>query len=333
MKTTSIMIQSLCIPCQNCCRYCLLSWNGKTVGTTWDRSVRIAERILAELRAEYPDVKSQFSFGYSMEHPDLRQAIRTLRRLGSPQSHFLQCDGMRMRSDSECDALMEMLHEEQIQELNFTVYGFRENHDFFAGRKGDYDLLMRMMRAAKDSGIQFSAGIPLTSENISQVDELVAILQNAGSEKVILFIPHAEGRGKDISGIRLRRKDLLGLSEESRKLLNGEIYRSEADWLGKSEYPDENKRMILISLRQDNIDDYESRSAESIVGELEALDERYYSTFPEFAELAETYGNPESDLMYRFRDLFHHYCMLYSEDHNAQVYDVTDERQSGSRRY
>ena len=91
--------------------------------------------------------------------------------------------------------------------------------------------------------------------------------------------------------------------------------------------------MILITLRPDNIEEYENGSAVDIVREIETLDEKYYSSFPGFAELAEVYGNQDGDRMYRFRDLFHHYRLLYAKEYDAQVYDVTDERQSGSRRY
>ena len=49
MQTTSVLIQSLCVPCGNYCRYCLLSWNGRVEGAGWERSVRLAERWLREL--------------------------------------------------------------------------------------------------------------------------------------------------------------------------------------------------------------------------------------------------------------------------------------------
>lgn len=333
METSSVMIQSLCVPCYNHCRYCLLSWDGKVEGSPWSRSVGLAERLLNELRTELPGIKSQFSFGYSMEHPDLREAIRTLRRLGSPQARFLQCDGMKMRSETECNDLMRMLHDEQIKELNFTVYGTRDYHDGFAGRKGDYDLLVRMMKSAKWFAIPFSIGIPVTQENIAQVDSLVAELSSLGSQKVFLFIPHEEGRGKSLGDVRLRKHDLSVLSEQSRRLLNDEIYRPEADWLKEPGLPHESKRMILITVRPDNIEEYENGSAMDMVREIETLDEKYYSAFPEFAELAEVYGNPDGDRMYRFRDLFHHYRLLYAKEYDVQIYDVTDERQSGSRRY
>lgn len=332
MQTTSVLIQSLCVPCYNFCRYCLLSWNGKTEGADWDRSVRLAERFLDELKEQQPEIERGFSFGYSMEHPDLKGALRTLRRLGGPTADFLQCDGMKMRNDTECDALMRMLREEGIKQLNFTLYGLPDDHDRFAGRKGDYELILRMMRAAKASGLPFTAGIPLTAENVSQVDRLVGILQEIGSEKVVLTIPHEEGRGKLLRDVRLDMQGFLELSAETQKLLNRTIFRTEGDWLRDPEPIRDTQRMILISLRPDNVDEYEKRGVTSVIREVEALDEAYYASFPSFPELAKLYGDPDGQKLYRVRDLFYHYRTQYARDHEIRVYDVTDERQSGSRR-
>ena len=332
MQTTSVMIQSLCVPCFNHCRYCLLSWNGRITGTAWDRSVRLAERFLNEIRDQLPELNGYFSFGYSMEHPDLRGAIRTLRRLGSPTADFLQCDGMKMRDDPACRRLMEMLREEGIRRLNFTVYGLPAYHDAFAGRKGDHALLMRMMRAAGEIGIPFSAGIPLTAENVGQVEEAVGMLRDAGSERVRLFIPHEEGRGRNLRHIRLREQELALLSPDTRSLLNADLYRTEEAWL-QDPPPLENKRSILISLRPENIAYYENSSAASVIREIEDLDERYYAAFPDHPVLWETYGDPAGKGLYRFGDLLSAYRNRYAADHDLRLYDVTDERLSGSRRY
>ena len=333
VQTTSVLIQSLCVPCCNRCRYCLLSWNGTVEGVAWERSTALAERFLRELRESLPDVRSSFSFGYSMEHPELREAIRTLRRLGSPTAEELQCDGMKMRGAGECAALMEMLRSEGIRQLHFTVYGLREYHDRFAGREGDYDLLLRMMGAAGQSGIPYSAQIPLTAENIPQAEALIGRLRDAGTEQLRLFVPHEEGRGKHLSAIRLRSSDLARLSEASRRLLNRTVYRTEGEWFQCREQTHERNRMILITLTHGQIDDYERRGALSVVRELETLDERYYAAYPGFAALAERYGDAAGESMYSFRDLYHHYRALYAREHDVRVYDVTDERRSGSRRY
>lgn len=333
MQTTSVLIQSLCVPCCNRCRHCLLSANGTVEGADWDRSVRTAERYLNELRAQRPELETSFSFGYSMEHPKLREAIRTLRRLGSPTATFLQCDGMRMRSEAECRELVQMLRDEGIQALNFTVYGLPEYHDRFAGRPGDYALIERMMGAALEAGLPFTVGIPLTSENVYHADALAERMTAAGSSKISLFIPHEEGRGRLLEDVRLRLRELSSLSPAVRGLLNESIYRTEADWLKQPELAETRSRHILISLRKDNIDDYERRGAVSVLEEIEALDERYYQAFPDFPELAALYGDPKGDRLYRVRDLFYHYRRLYAAEHPVDVPDVMDETRSGSRRF
>ncbi len=333
IRTKSVMIQNLCVPCFNHCRYCLLSWDGKTVGTEWERSVRLAERYIQELKEKRPELTVSFSFGYSMEHPELRKAIQTLRRLGSPMAEFLQCDGLAMRDEEQCRALMRLFREERIRNLNFTVYGLKDYHDRFAGRRGDFDFLFRMMRAAREVGIPFRTGIPITRENIKDADELTGILKRAGSAAITLFIPHEEGRGKSLNPIRLRQEDLSFLSSASLRMFNRNLYRTEADWLRSPPGDMDTGRMILLSLRADTIDLYEKRDALSVLEETEALDEAYYAAFPGFEELAKEYGDYAGDSLYRIRDLHHHYRSLFAAEHCLSVYDVTDERLSGSRRY
>ena len=72
---------------------------------------------------------------------------------------------------------------------------------------------------------------------------------------------------------------------------------------------------------------------DEIVSEAEALDDAYYAAYPSFYELAGRYGDKEGGKLYRQRDLFYYYRRLYAEEHRINVYDVTDERQTGTRRF
>ena len=63
------------------------------------------------------------------------------------------------------------------------------------------------------------------------------------------------------------------------------IYKTESEWLHFPAPFQESNRLIIISLRADNIDNYEKRNALSVVEEVEALDEEYYAAFPPFEEL------------------------------------------------
>lgn len=334
MRTESVLLHTLCVPCACRCRYCLLSWDGKLVGLPWERSADFARRFKRWMEENRPELEFSFAFGYSMEHPRLREALGLLRELGSPQEEFLQCDGMRMRTRAECEDLVRLLAEEGVKRLNFTVYGLEDYHDAFSGRRGDFALLLRMMQAAGAAGLERSAGIPLTAESTPQAEALIALLRReTAPEKLFLFVPHEEGRGRVLEPIRFSEKDFEKLSPGARSLLNRELYRPEREWLAERALLPETRRSLLLSLRPDNIERYESMSPGEILAETEALDEAYYAAFPSLPELAERYGDAESGRFYRQRDLFAHYRRLFAAEHPVSVYDVTDERQSGSRRY
>lgn len=333
MKTESLMVQNLCVPCGCRCRYCLLSWDGKMVGIPWEQGIEFGKKFITQAKVARPEISYSYAFGYSMEHPRLREAIRFLKEIGSPQAEFLQCDGMKLRDEVECEELVKNLIEEGIRQLNFTFYGLQEYHNRFAGRAGDFEGMLRMVNAAETAGLEVTAGIPVTSENVEQVDELTKILRDSGCRRLSAFIPHEEGRGKALAPIRLREKDLDKLSEESQGLLNRKIYRTEREWLREGTFMEETKRHLLISLTPENTTRYEKMDAGDLIAELEKLDEAYYSAFPSLPKLAEMYGDGESDRLYRQRDLFYHYRQCYAKEHDMQMYDVTDERQSGSRRY
>ena len=332
MKTESVLLQNLCVPCRCHCRYCLLSWAGQPVGIPWKRSTAFALGLKEWLGENQPELRFDFAFGYSMEHPDLKNALRFLREIGSPQAEFFQCDGMRMRTAEECEALASLLAEAGVKHLNFTFYGLEPYHDRFAGRKGDFALLLRMIRAASEAGLSVSAGIPLTLENVDQAETLLRLLRESGCGRLVLFIPHEEGRGLSLAPIRLTEPALSALPGESLALLNRRVYRTERDWVTGQAFQPETRRSLLLSLRADNIDRYEAMDYGTLLAEAEALDDAYYAAFPSFPELAERYGDPESLLLYRQRDLFAHYRRLYAEEFGVSVYDVTDERQTGSRR-
>ena len=75
MKTVSINVMNLCVPCENRCRYCLLSYDGKVSGVAYARSEAYAKRFYEWLKVNRPDLSFLFGFGYSMEHPELLHAI------------------------------------------------------------------------------------------------------------------------------------------------------------------------------------------------------------------------------------------------------------------
>lgn len=333
MKTTAIMLQSLCVPCHCRCRYCLLSWDGRTRGADYARSEGYARRFYDWVREHRPELRFSFSFGYSMEHPELFRAIEFLRSIGSPGAEFLQFDGMKFRDRQELERLTAGLAERGVRHLNFTFYGEEDYHDRFAGRRGDFRLMLDTAFAALRSGLNISAGIPLTHENVSQVHRLTLLLRGAGFEPVTLFVPHGEGRGATLEPVRFSKEDFARLDALDKPLLNQSIYRAESDWLNQGSFVPTERRALLISLTPENLDALEAAGFAKVIEAVERLDEAYYSAIPELEVLAKRYGDTDGTKYYRQRDLFAHYRKQYIATHGLRLYDVTDERQCGSRRY
>ena len=66
MKTVSINVMNLCVPCENRCRYCLLSYDGKVSGVDYTRSEVYAKRIYDIVKDGYValhEIKALGGFG------------------------------------------------------------------------------------------------------------------------------------------------------------------------------------------------------------------------------------------------------------------------------
>lgn len=326
------MIQTLCVKCENRCRYCLLSWDGRLTGTDYEKSRAAALRFHDWLSANRPELSFDFSFGYSMEHPRLLSALDFMNSLGSVQGRLLQMDGMRLREGAELTAFLRGVKARGVRHLNFTFYGTENYHDRFAGRNGDFTGLIRYAEEAAELGLEVSAGIPLTLESAAFAPELVPLLRSKGIEAVRLFVPHSEGRGKFIDPIRLTLSALNALPEDIAALLNRGVYRTEAEWC-EGGFPEETKRTLIISLTDENIERYLTEPVPKLIEEAEALDDAYYNALPPSEELALMYGDPHGDKLFGRRDLLDKYRKRFIKENGLALYDVTDERQTGSRRY
>ncbi|MBR6425879.1 MAG: hypothetical protein IKS29_07995 [Oscillospiraceae bacterium] len=332
MKTTSILLQTLCVPCACRCRYCLLSWDGMCVGADYERSEAYARRFYAWLRENRPDLKFSFSFGYSMEHPKLFEALPFLQETDSPTGRFLQCDGMAFREGAELTDFLQALRAAGVESLNFTFYGLEAYHDRFAARPGDFAHMLKMLAEAKKLGFSVSAGIPLNKENASQAEALAALLTSKGAE-VRLIVPHGEGRGRFLEPIRFSLAEYEQLSPALREQLNRSVYRPEGEWVRERAFRQTPNRLLILSLTTENIDWFEVSPFDAVISHAEALDEAYYAAIPSLEELTGHYGNPDGQGFFQQRDLFHFYQRRFLQETGRSLYDVTDERQTGSRRY
>ena len=331
MKTTSINILNLCVRCYNHCKYCLLSWNGKCLGIDYTRSTEYARSFYNWLKTAHPEMNFVYYFGYSMEHPDLPDAIRFMQETHSPGGEFLQFDGMKMRSRAELHELLGSIKTLGIKLIDFTFYGTQDYHDRFAGRKGDFELMMNSLEIALEKGLDVEVGIPITKENIAQIDELIEMLPEK-QIRIFLFTPHSGGRGITLLDSKITVDDYESLSTAAKQRFNRNSNKTPSEWL-ETDLPTVKNRVLTLSLLPSNMELLERRSFENTLTELERMDEDYYSIVPDFQSLLAMYADSNDRRLYSRKDLYMLYRRQYIADNKLTVSDMTDERLSGSFRY
>ena len=331
MKTSSINIMNLCVRCYNHCKYCLLSWDGECLGIDYARSAKYARKFYHWIRNKHPEMNFVYYFGYSMEHPDLPDAIKFMQETNSPGGEFLQFDGMKMRSRAELHKLFGSIKELGIKVINFTFYGTKDYHDRFAGRKGDFELMMNSLEIALEKGLDVQVGIPITKENIAQIDALVAMLPEK-QIRISLFTPHSGGRGITLLDSKITVDDYESLSTAAKQYFNRNGNMTPSEWL-KTDLPTVKNRVLTLSLLPSNMELLERRSFEDTLTELERMDQDYYSIVPDFQSLLAMYADSNDRRLYSRKDLYMLYRRQYIVDNKLTVSDMTDERFSGSFRY
>ena len=324
MKTVSLGVENLCVPCHAHCKYCLLSSRGDISGVEYERGKQLAARLFREAKEKRPDLHVFHYIGYCMDCEYLRDYIEFSKVIDSPAAEFLQLNGLELRNEAETEHLVLELIAAGIKLIDLTFYGLREYHDQFAGRKGDFDYLMRILQAAKIKVLNAQISIPVTKENLLQIDELLVRLEEIHSGKIMLFLPHSKGRGRSLSHLRLEIQDLGLLSEKAETKLSG--CRTEGEWLADGEFELPARRTLTLALDPTQLDRFESMTLEEILVYLEGLDDRYYASIPSAEELAVLYGKRSGNRLYRrFRDLYLEWQQRYIFEHGLDVWDMNDE--------
>ena len=331
MITKSINILNLNIPCHCHCRYCLLEWNGKTIGVDYDRSVNYAKSFYKWLKENRPDLGFTYYFGYSMEHPKLFEAIKFMQETNSPGGEFLQFDGMKERTKDELVEFLSNIKSSGIKLIDLTFYGLEEYHDKFAARQGDYNLMMNTLEVALNLGLNVEVGIPVTKENLNQLNELVEIFSTKNVD-LYLFTPHSIGRGKTLLNSKITVCDYESMNDNVKKYFKRENNRTQKEWLDNPPI-EVSVRTLTLSLLPSNIDDMENKSFEEVILELEEADDYFYSIIPSFNELLKKYVDVNDSRLYSKKDLYFIYRKKFVEENNLKIKDITDERFSGSFRY
>ena len=325
MQTISVSIENLCAPCYARCRHCLLCADGQSGGVDATRGMRFAGQFLDWLRANRPELHGMFYMGCCNDFPELREYIRFLKRY-SPGIDILQFNGLAMRSDAEIDSLLAILREEGMRGIDLTFYGADEDHDRFAGRKGDYDYCMRLIAGAERHGLAVHAGAAVVQSNMHSFPELFERLKAHDIERYFTFLPHAKGRGWLLEKERLTQADFDTLCDAAKEHFSRVMHKTEAEWLREGIFPAHQKRHLTLALTQENMDALEKSEPAELIAMLESLDNAYYAALPDTEALADAVGRPDNRQLFRWRDLYLVWQKRWWAKRPLTVHNMTDER-------
>lgn len=327
MKTVSFSIENLCVPCGYRCRHCLLGYDGNTIGVGYEQGKNFARRIAGESPVEF-----SYYIGFCMDTPMLFDHIAFCREIGSPAGQFLQMNGFREKPYEEVEGIMERIKSAGIEMIDLTFYGLSDYHDAFAGRRGDFLFLTKMLTAANKANLPVNISVPITEDNAGQIERLFDHLSAYKTDGLSLFLPHSKGRGWFLESKRLKRSTLEQLPPSVQAHMPKVRTQSEAQWLSENEFPEPDKRYLTLSLTPDDFERYSGMSAEEMISELETLDDAFYAAVPPVTELAKIYGDPSGDRLFRYRDLVLLWVKRYVRENGLKLHDMTDERGSFSIR-
>ena len=325
MKTTSFGIANYCVACRSHCRHCLLSSCGKAAGVDYETGVSFANRFLDEISGYRQGISCFYYIGYSMDTPKLMDYIRFCKEHDSPGARFLQMNGFAFRNDNELASLMANIKNEGVEMIDLTFYGTEEYHDRFAGRKGDFAFVIKMLSEAHEAGLNVNISIPLLRDNLDQMEDLRRVPEISKADKFSYFLPHSKGRGRSLQDQRITKQEFESLPEEVRSSFQKIKHQTEAEWLSSGEITEPEKRSLTLVLTPENLEHYQKLNAGEIVGEIEALDERFIEQMPSVNDLAARYGRKDNRQLYRFRDLLLRWRQEYISETGGRIYDMHDE--------
>lgn len=331
MKTVSVSIENLCVPCHCGCRHCLLDSRHCATGVDYERGKAFAARFYDWMKRERPDLGGMYYVGYCNEFPQLREHIAFVKSI-MPSFDFLQFNGMAFRREPELRQLLESVKGSGIRLIDLTFYGTEAYHDRFAGRAGDFRYLLTILKICETIELDVVISVALTMENRDQMAELFELLSHYKYRQCTVFLPHAKGRGEALSGLRLTDEAYASLPEIVRYNFMRIPHRTETEWIERDTFPEADRRALTLALTPENMDRLEQMEPGQIIRELEAMDDAYYGAIPSVAELARMYGRPDNKQLFRLRDLYLQWQKRYLREHSISVPDMNDERHSFSIR-
>ena len=187
-----------------------------------------------------------------------------------------------------------------------TYSGYKEQHDYWNNKKGNFDFLVNAQKIAHSIGLENEQRFLITRSSLKNMELLLNLLD--GLELPIkkrFAIPmFYSGLARQYENERVTMEMLDSQSNRIKAIYRDDKdeWKSERDWIKyfMDETPISKTHSLKLFLTDENIDRIESMSCEEIIEELTLKTQAAYNRIPSREELIEKYSDINNEKVYMF---------------------------------
>jgi hypothetical protein len=293
--------------CAHQCLYCFFD-NHKCAKSSFVRFSSVIERFMDWRETKKTtnfDVVCRRFYCDDVNPGVLKKEIELAARCHKYRPLYL--GGLRMRPESEMRIWLQQQREAGVKVAYVSFAGYRDVHDKWNGRPGDFDFLINTMKIAAELGMVFIQRLFVMKSTLPSFEKLIDTLDDLpGKVKGREVYPlNYSGRAGRLEDERVTAADLKDLPERVIKsFTHRKNWRSEQEWMDiiqNEQEPPSIRTLLKLYLNDTNITRIESMSCEEIVADLESRTRAAYHALPTPQELCERCGDAANARLYHGR--------------------------------
>lgn len=319
-------------PCSCRCKHCDFAVSDAFASAKFAAGIQYVQPfVIARDTSTVPYNKMAVLFGDApLNYSNLCDALAYLKQHEIEGWLSIPANGFRFQSDDKWLPLLETIRRAGTQILEFTLYGKKETHDWFAGRKGDYAAIHSLAHLWHELGGKTSWSIFVHKNNLTELTEIRSEILQTYGEPCMATLWAYLGHGTNLEHLRLERDDLNRVDQTVQADL--ESLKSESEWvahLNTSEepaFPADPCVMHVVVDGEGNTAIPYTRSAKGhrgiVIGRLPQSISSFIQTwkreyqawrnvYPPVRELCRVYGNPAGTKMYDRKSVVRKWCHTF----------------------
>jgi len=321
-------------PCCNHCRYCC--WPKHLDNLPFYRYVRVMERFLdwKEREGRVKTISSHILWTHALMTYDQSKKFRELSFRGGYHPLELQMDGCIFMPEDDLERILEGHRRAGYDRYSMTLTGFRDLHDLWAGRKGEFDFLMLMAKIAARLGYERQENILISQSSIPQLQQLTDCLDSLSGKRIRFVKPVGYGMASHyMEKERITRADiprippnLLPYTDFAFDDKSGvhpyRLVKTEKEWISwiqNHSVEVQHNTSLGIHMESGNIDYLESASCDDICKEYFEQHIKELQQMPEIVALCDKYGDPSNEKLYHLYEIDSKWTHAYRVEHNLPL--------------